>query len=126
MNLIAKKDFTYSDLARGVPARTVRELQRDKVLSPADAAMIIPPRTLERRLSANGNLKLEEADALARLVRVVRHARDVFEKDDIADEWLRSPNPALQNDVPILMARTDTGAREVDAVLTRIEYGVYS
>jgi putative toxin-antitoxin system antitoxin component (TIGR02293 family) len=126
MNLISKKDFTYSDLARGIPARTVRDLQSDNVLSAADAAMIIPPRTLERRLSAGENLKLDEADALARLVRVVRHARDVFEKDDIADEWLRSPNPALQNDVPILMARTDTGAREVDAVLTRIEYGVYT
>lgn len=121
-----RKAFTYADLARGIPARTVRDLQREKLLSAADAAMIIPPRTLERRLSANGNLKIEEADALARLIRVVAHARDTFERNDIADEWLRSPNPALGNRIPIEMARTDTGAREVEAVLTRIEYGVYS
>lgn len=126
MNVIAKKDFTYSDLARGIPARTVRDLQRDKVLSAADAAMIIPPRTLERRLSANGNLKLEEADALVRLVRVVMKARETFEKNDIADEFLRLPNPALGGQVPIEMARSDLGAREVETILGRIAYGVYS
>jgi putative toxin-antitoxin system antitoxin component (TIGR02293 family) len=126
MNVIAKKDFTYSDLARGIPARTVRDLQRDKVLSAADAAMIIPPRTLDRRLSANGNLKLEEADALVRLVRVVMKARETFEKNDIADEFLRLPNPALGGQVPIEMARSDLGAREVETILGRIAYGVYS
>ena len=126
MNLVAKKDFTYSDLARGIPARTVRDLQLDKVLSAADVAAIIPPRTLERRMSADGNLKMEEADALARLVRVVMKARETFEKDDIADEFLRLPNPSLGWQVPIEMARSDLGAREVEAVLGRIAYGVYS
>ena len=38
-----RKAFTYADLARGIPARTVRDLQREKLLSAADAAMIIPP-----------------------------------------------------------------------------------
>jgi putative toxin-antitoxin system antitoxin component (TIGR02293 family) len=126
MNVIAKKDFTYSDLARGIPARTVRDLQRDNVLSAADAAMIIPPRTLDRRLSAGENLKMEEADALARLVRVVMKARETFEKDSVADEFLRLPNPALGGQVPIEMARSDLGAREVETILGRIAYGVYS
>ncbi len=126
MNRAVKIDFTYADLARGIPARTVRDLQRDKVLSAADVAAIIPPRTLERRMSADGNLKMEEADALARLVRVVVKARETFEKDDIADEFLRLPNPSLDWQVPIEMARSDLGAREVEAVLGRIAYGVYS
>ncbi|MFN0115105.1 MAG: antitoxin Xre/MbcA/ParS toxin-binding domain-containing protein [Paracoccaceae bacterium] len=126
MSRALRKDFTYADLTRGIPARTVRELQRDKVLTAADAAMIIPPRTLERRLSANANLKLAEADALARLVRVVMAARDTFGKDDTADEFLRLPNPALGGRVPMELARSELGAREVEAVLGRIAHGVYS
>jgi putative toxin-antitoxin system antitoxin component (TIGR02293 family) len=126
MNKALQTDFTYSDIERGIPARTVRDLERAKVLSASDIASVIPTRTLERRLSAGSNLKPEEADAIARLVRVVAHARRTFEKNDIADEFLHSPNPVLGNRIPIDMAVTDLGAREVEAVLTRIEYGVYS
>jgi putative toxin-antitoxin system antitoxin component (TIGR02293 family) len=122
----ATLSFNYETLLHGVKASVIRDIERSGLARRSDIQAIIPSRTLERRLSTDGNLKLDEADALARLVRVVMHARDTFEKDDVADEWLHSQNPALGNRIPIEMARTDMGAREVDAVLTRIEYGVYS
>ena len=90
----------------------------------SDVQMVIPARTLERRLSGNQMLKIDEADAIARLVRVRDHARRVFERDDVAEEWLSLPNPALGGEVPIEMARTDIGGREVEAVLGRIEHGI--
>ena len=72
------------------------------------------------------NLKLEAADGLAHLLRVVTVTQRVFGDDALADEWLRSPNPALGDAIPIRMIRTDLGGREVEAVLGRIEHGVFS
>lgn len=126
MNKALQTDFTYSDIERGIPASTVRDLERAKVLTASDIASVIPPRTLDRRLSAGGNLKPDEADAIARLVRVVLAARHLFEKDDVADRFLHLPNPALGNRVPMDMARTDIGARAVETIIGRIAHGVYS
>ena len=91
-----------------------------------DIRRIIPDRTLERRIAAGENLKIEEADGLARLLRVVKAARDLFENDENADIFLRSPNPALGDRIPIQMAQTDIGAREVETIIMRLAYGVYS
>ena len=71
-------------------------------------------------------LKIDEADGIARLLRVVTMARKTFEDSDLADTWLRSSNPSLDGNIPIRMARTDLGGREVEAVLGRIASGVFS
>ena len=116
---------SYQAISVGVPSRAVRVLEGSG-LTRDDIRQIIPDRTLERRIAQGENLKPEEADGLARLVRVVSLARRVFENDDLADEWLRTPNPVLDNLIPIQMARTDLGGREVEAVLMRLEHGVFS
>ena len=115
---------SYTAVERGVPAVRVREAEAQG-LSRADIHMIIPARTLERRIAEDAPLKIDEADAIARLLRVVALARKVFDSDALADEWLRSANPALDNHIPIRMARTDLGGREVEAVLGRIAHGVF-
>jgi putative toxin-antitoxin system antitoxin component (TIGR02293 family) len=69
-------------------------------------------------------LRLDEADAVARLVRVRSHAERVFDDAALAQRWLSSPNPELGNETPIEMARTDVGAGEVEAVLLRMKHGV--
>ncbi len=118
--------ITYTRVKSGVPASTIKDYIDEGRLRRSDVQMVIPRRTFERRLSENQTLKIDEADAIARLVRVRDHARRVFERDDVAEEWLSLPNPALGGEVPIEMARTDIGGREVEAVLGRIEHGVYS
>jgi putative toxin-antitoxin system antitoxin component (TIGR02293 family) len=121
----AKSYFvSYKSMSDGIPSRAVRVLEGSGVTRD-DIRQIIPDRTLERRIAQGENLKLEEADGLARLVRVVSLARRVFEDDNLADEWLRTPNPALDDLIPIQMARTDLGGREVEAVLMRLEHGVF-
>jgi putative toxin-antitoxin system antitoxin component (TIGR02293 family) len=50
----------------------------------------------------------------------------VFDDESVAAEWLRAPNLALGDVAPLAMADTELGAREVDDLLGRIEYGVYS
>lgn len=116
---------TYQDLETGVAATLATEALQ-KGLTRDDIRMVIPDRTLERRIALGTPLKIEEADGIARLLRVVEHARRTFGDNRLADIWLRSPNPALGEHIPIRMAQTDLGGREVETILGRIEYGVYS
>ena len=115
---------TFQALEKGVPAAWARSLETQG-LTRADIRRIIPDRTLDRRIAMGQNLKIEEADGLARLLRVVRAARELFENDENADGWLRNPIPPLGDRIPIDMAQTDIGAREVEAVLGRMAHGVY-
>ena len=117
--------LSYESIKKGVLAGTIRELIRTGRLLRSDVHMVIPQRTFERRLSLNQTLKITEADAIARLLRVRDHARQAFGDKEVAEEWLSLPNPALGGETPIEMARTDIGAREVEAVLTRLEHGVH-
>lgn len=115
---------SYRALEQGVPAAWARSLE-SQGLTRDDIRRIIPDRTLERRIAKGENLKIEEADGLARLLRVVAAARRLFENDENADGWLRNPIPTLGDRIPIEMAQTDIGAREVEAVLGRMAHGVY-
>ncbi len=106
-------------------SRFISRLEREG-LTRDDIRMIIPDLTLERRLAAGEDpLTVEEGDALVRLLQVISQAREVFGDAALADEWLRSANPALGGGVPIRMARTDLGGREAEAVLGRIAHGVF-
>jgi putative toxin-antitoxin system antitoxin component (TIGR02293 family) len=116
---------SYRALKSGFDASLVRTLEGKGTLRPEDVRLIIADRTLERRIAQGERLKIDEADGLLRLLRVRDHAVRVFDKTDLAEEWLRSPNPELEGEIPMAMAATDLGAREVEAVLTRIEHGVF-
>ena len=54
------------------------------------------------------------------------YAADVFDSEDDAEAWLHEPNPALDAKAPIDLLVTDDGARRVEIVLRRIDYGDYS
>ena len=50
-------------------------------------------------------------------------ARSIFSTDAAVAEWLNAPAPALNGIKPIDLVDTDTGAREIEAVLHGIAYG---
>jgi len=116
---------SFRAIEQGIPAAWARSLETQG-LTRDDIRRIIPDRTLDRRIAKGEMLKIEEADGLARLLRVVKAARDLFENDENADMFLRNPNPALGERIPIHMAQTDIGAREVETIIGRLAYGVYS
>lgn len=66
------------------------------------------------------------AKRLYRLTVIYEHAVEVLEHSDSAWNWLKRPNPALGGVVPLDLLETDEGAAQVDTILGRIEYGVYS
>lgn len=86
----------------------------------------IPPRTLTRRLSRHSRLTAAESDRTVRLARVYATAVEMIGNTGKAAEWLRTPNRALGGVVPMDQLDTDLGAREVENILGRIAYGVYS
>jgi putative toxin-antitoxin system antitoxin component (TIGR02293 family) len=70
---------------------------------------------------------LEESDRLLRAGRVFGRALELFDGDtNAARNWLSKPQPALGGGVPLELAETEVGAREVEAAIGRIEHGVYS
>jgi putative toxin-antitoxin system antitoxin component (TIGR02293 family) len=66
---------------------------------------------------------MAQEDDSTRLARVADAALRIFGDRGFAHQWLNAANPALSCQVPIEMATTDAGAREVEAVLSRIAYG---
>jgi putative toxin-antitoxin system antitoxin component (TIGR02293 family) len=81
--------------------------------------------TFHRR-KASGRLGPGESDRVVRFARLMGKAVQVLESQENARQWLTSPQFGLGGAVPIEYARTEAGAREVEDLLGRIEYGVYS
>jgi putative toxin-antitoxin system antitoxin component (TIGR02293 family) len=89
------------------------------------AVLRVPSRTLARRKQSR-RFAVDESDRLARLARIAALAADVLGDRDKAGRWLQKANRALGGAVPIERLATDAGAREVEDVLGRIAYGVFS
>ena len=86
----------------------------------------IPPRTLARR-KVEGRLKPDESDRLVRLARVFAKSLDLFHGDrESATLWLTDLNFALGKVAPLDYVRTGIGADEVEALVDRIQYGMFS
>jgi putative toxin-antitoxin system antitoxin component (TIGR02293 family) len=81
--------------------------------------------TFHRRKAA-GRLTADESDKVVRFAQLLGLANKVLENEDDARRWLTSPQFGLGGAVPLNYARTEVGAREVEDLLNRIEYGVYS
>ena len=89
------------------------------------AKLCISRSTLQRRKAA-GRLSPDESDKVLRFARLLEHATDIFGDVDKARAWLKHPQYGLGGAVPLDYAETEIGAREVDNLLGRIDYGVYS
>ena len=81
--------------------------------------------TFHRRKLA-GRLNQAESDRVLRYARLMGRALEVMETQETARQWLTSPQFGLGGAIPLEYAETEVGAREVEDLLGRIEYGVYS
>src|SRR5256886_7247061 len=89
------------------------------------AQLAISRSTLQRRKAA-GRLSPDESDKVIRYSRLVQQAADFFGEIGKARAWLKHPQYGLGGAVPLDYARTEAGAREVENLLGRMKYGVYS
>ena len=112
---------------QGIPARAVDAAVRVMGIGQTELAraLDIPERTLARR-KKEGVLSRDESGKLVRLARAIERAVDVFEDEDAALNWLKSPNAALGGSKPLSLLDTDLGAVAVLNTLGRIEQGVFA
>jgi putative toxin-antitoxin system antitoxin component (TIGR02293 family) len=119
---------TVSSIRKGFAFSKVTRFQKYSglPLERISRVMQIPPRTLSRR-QAQGRLKADESDRLLRLSRIFDQAVDLFEGNvSAARHWLESPQRGLGGEAPLDFATTEVGAREVENLIGRLEYGVFS
>ena len=111
----------------GLPIRTFRALAEALAVSEGTLAGLagISGTTLTRRKRA-GHLSFDESEHVLRIATLLERATQVFEDVQGAADWLKTPNLSLGDATPLNYADTEIGAREVENLLGRIEYGVYS
>ena len=112
---------------RGLPFSTMETLSDQLELSPQQCSEVlaIPARTVARRRE-NKQLNPQESDRLYRVARAASQAVEVLGSLDKARLWLKTPNRALSCEPPLDLLDTEIGARQVEEVLLRLNYGIFS
>ena len=115
-------------LKSGLSFASFNRLRQNIKLSQEElgALMQISPRTLARRRTQK-RLETDESDRLVRLSRVFGKTVELFEgHDDSARAWLARPLPGLGGQRPLDLLDSEVGAREVEALIERLEHGVFT
>jgi putative toxin-antitoxin system antitoxin component (TIGR02293 family) len=86
----------------------------------------LPRRTLTRR-KRDGRFLPDESDRLLRASRLFGKTLELFEGDrEAATHWLTSPQIGLGGAVPMNLAKTELGTREIETLIGRLEHGVFA
>lgn len=117
--------ITLEKIRTGLPATSVVMLS--KRLKLTQGAMMdslnMRKQTFRRRMEA-GALNESESDRVARYAQLLVLATELFEDEDAAAQWLKTPAPALGNETPLVHATTEMGARHVERLIGRLEHGI--
>lgn len=110
---------------QGIPKTALRTAVRRVFLVAREANRylyrIVPEATYKRRA---GKLRSSESERAERLARVIASAESVWEDQDDAREWLTKPHPELGGRTPMECALTELGARRVEFLIDRLQYGL--
>ncbi len=120
-------DALRGRVEKGFPYRTLERFQKniDLPMQKLAELVLISPRTLARRRQ-EGRLLPEESDRLLRIARVFAKALELFDGDAAAaGAWLEQKQRALGGGIPLALARTEIGSREVELLIERLEQGVF-
>lgn len=111
----------------GIPVLAVRTLAESTAttLTSLQEVAGIDRSTFARRVRAKGRLRLDESDRIVRIARIAARAVETLGREN-GLAWLHERNGALGDRVPIELLQTDIGATQVERVLARIDYGVFS
>ena len=118
----------HKRILAGFPYRAFRKLEAAFAEQKQDlpTALAFPIRTLARR-KRTGSLSVSESDALYRIASLIARASELFGGSRAtAIEWLNKPARSFSGETPLMMARTEAGAREVEQLIGRLQHGVFS
>ena len=125
--VFAEEVTSEADLARliyrRIPLRVLAYVKRGGFSDQEIRQFIIPERTQRHRKSKKQPLTIEESDRVVRLTRIQVLAEDVFGDKQKANQWLREKLTMLDGKSPLEVAQTETGARVVEQILAKIDWG---
>jgi putative toxin-antitoxin system antitoxin component (TIGR02293 family) len=112
----------------GLPVQEFNDLQAGLDVSAEKLAPMLgmSKATLHRQKAAGARLGSDVSDRIVRFASLLGSAIRALGDENEARQWLHSPQFGLGGAVPLDYAKTEIGAREVENLLGRIEYGVYS
>jgi putative toxin-antitoxin system antitoxin component (TIGR02293 family) len=116
-----------ADLARLVyrrmPLKVLTYVKRGGFTDQEIRQFIIPERTQRHRKAKKQPLTIEESDRVVRLTRIQSLAEDVFGDKEKANRWLREKLALLDGKPPLEIAQTEAGARVIEQILAKIDWG---
>jgi putative toxin-antitoxin system antitoxin component (TIGR02293 family) len=124
----AETNSLLRQIEKGLSFRVFEHLRKNMILTFNELADLagINHRTLNRRKKL-GRLEPDESDRIVRVGRVFGRTLELFEGNhSSARHWFMSPQKALGNKKPSELAKTEFGAREVERLIGRLEYGVFT
>lgn len=114
-------------LRLGLPFNQVTLLQKQLGITLSEVAdyLNIADRTLLLR-KKNGKLNATESDRLYRLMQLVQQSY-VLMDDNVAavQSWWKQPCRGLGNRIPFQEAKTEVGARAIEALMGQLMHGVF-
>jgi len=118
---------SLADLALAVrhrlPLATLEGLAQAGITEQEIERFVIPQRTRRHRAGRMQPLTVEESDRAVRLMRVQTIAEDTFGSKEKANAWLRRPLAELDRETPLEIAQTEAGARVIETILAKIDWG---
>ncbi len=122
-----KNDDFVETVRGGLPYASLEALTRSlgRDVGELGAVVGIPPRTLARRKHQR-LLSPVESDRLYRIAYIAHIASATFGGLEPSRVWLSRANRALGGVTPLSLLDTDIGCRQVEDVLSRLNYGIYS
>ena len=109
---------------QGLPVEAVDDVLASGRLTAAELDRLALPRKTLAHRRLLGRLTAEQSDRLARILRLIEEAETTFGEARKAHTWLRRPSALLDNETPLDRLDTDMGARQVEALLGRIAFGI--
>ena len=125
---VSNKLELAENIENGLPASSIERIKKALAIGDEQVSntLGISVKTMGRIRKENRRLSVRVGDRLYRVAHILALAKEVLEDDEMAKIWLRTPQIGLNNRAPLEYLNTGAGAREVEDLLLRIEYGVFS
>jgi putative toxin-antitoxin system antitoxin component (TIGR02293 family) len=124
-DLVADRHRAVEAIRAGFPASVIKDASAyfNVPTNRIRAIVRLPETTAHTLVKRGANIDAAASERIWRLADLVTMARDVFENEEAAKTWLRTPNRAFSNLAPMDYLDTEPGAMGVRQVLNAIGTG---
>lgn len=124
-DLVADRHRAIEAIRAGFPASVIKDTSAyfNVPTNRIRAIVRLPETTAHTLVKRGANIDAAASERIWRLADLVTMAHDVFENEEAAKTWLRTPNRAFRNLAPMEYLDTEPGAMAVRQVLNAIGTG---